>query len=186
MPICQAMRIGNSTTLMGSPGRSGPAHRLRARNTGKSLWNIVPAAIFEPPFYRIPSILEDRRGIPGSHRLPRAAPESGLSGLASTGGGGRRRAGAVECGADARPDADRGPDGRASGRGPKVREILAAQAWSQKSARWLVRQAYRKLDMSRQVFPVRQVLAARAPPAADASSPLGAFLRSRVGSKYLQ
>ena len=48
--------------------------------------------------------------------------------------------------------------------GLKVRDIAAAEGWSENYVRWLVRQAYRKLDASGQAALVRQVLAADALP----------------------
>ena len=48
--------------------------------------------------------------------------------------------------------------------GLKVREIAAAQGWSENYVRWLVQQCYRKLDVSGQAALVRVVLAADALP----------------------
>ena len=48
--------------------------------------------------------------------------------------------------------------------GLKVREIAAAQGWSENYVRWLVQQVYRKQGVSGQVGLVRQVLAADALP----------------------
>ena len=48
--------------------------------------------------------------------------------------------------------------------GLTMREIAAAQGWSEDYVRWLVKQVYRKLDVSGQVALVRQVLAVDALP----------------------
>ena len=48
--------------------------------------------------------------------------------------------------------------------GLKVRDIAAAEGWTENYVRWLVQQAYRKLDASGQAALVRQVLAADALP----------------------
>ena len=48
--------------------------------------------------------------------------------------------------------------------GLKVRDIAAAEGWSENYVRWLVQQSYRKLGASGQAALVRQVLAADALP----------------------
>ena len=48
--------------------------------------------------------------------------------------------------------------------GLRVREIAAAQGWSENYVRWLIQQVYRKQGVSGQVALVRQVLAVDALP----------------------